>query len=91
MPVISVQTGADVVPVFLNRLNTSVFSSNGPVYESVAVGAFAAVPPVNPLFVNPIASLSNIVVLSEPSICILGNLPSEPFSVDESRPIRNVF
>ena len=75
---------------FLNKWNTNVFSSNGPVYESVAVGASAPVPPVNPLFVNPMAPLSKIVS-SEPSICTLGNEPSEPFSVDESRPIWNIL
>ena len=87
---IDVQTGVAVVPVFLNRLNTNVFSSKGPVYESVAVGALAPVPPVNPLFVNEIEALLNIAV-SEPLICVLGNEPSEPFSIDESRPIWNVL
>ena len=88
--VISAQTGVAEVPVFLNRLNTNVFSSKGPVYSSVAVGASVAVPPVNPLFVNEIEALLNIAV-SEPSICVLGNEPFEPFSVDESRPTRNVL
>ena len=67
-----------------------MFSSNAPVYVSTVVGASAAVPPVNPLFVYPIASLSNIAVL-EPSICVFGNDPSEPFSVAELRPIWNVL
>ena len=71
-------------------MNINVFSSNAPVYVSTVVGASAAVPPVNPLFVNEIAVLSNTVV-SEPSICVFGNDPSEPFSVAELRPIWNVL
>ena len=89
-PVISAQTGAEEVPVLWNKLNTNVFSSKGPVYESVVVGASAPVPPVNPLFVNEIEALLNIAVC-KPSICVLGNEPSEPFSVDESRPMWNVL
>ena len=89
--VMSVQTGVAVVPVFLNKLNTNVFSSKGPSYLSVVVGAFVVVPPVNPLFVNEIFVLSNTVA-SEPSISVFGIAPFVPLTAEVVvRPTRNVL